>query len=81
MKIPEAEMSQVAMPWTDERYPAAMRRLPGFVREKAIAIANALLMDRYEEGRAIRIAIAQARRWALGPQRGSSPDKGRRVYG
>jgi len=38
-------------------------------------------MDGYEEGRAIRIAIAQARRWALGPQRGSSPDKGRRVYG
>jgi uncharacterized protein YdaT len=34
------------------------------VRAKAIAIGNALLADEYEEGRAIRIAIAQAKRWA-----------------
>jgi uncharacterized protein YdaT len=34
------------------------------VRKKAIEIANALLADGYEEGRAIRIAIAQAKRRA-----------------
>jgi len=41
-----------------------MSHLPELVREKAIDIANALLAEGYEEGRAIRIAIAQARRWA-----------------
>lgn len=34
------------------------------MRAKAIEIANALLEEGYEEGRAIRIAIAQAKRWA-----------------
>jgi uncharacterized protein YdaT len=34
------------------------------VREKAIEIANALLAEGYEESRAIRITIAQAKRWA-----------------
>lgn len=52
------------MPWTTARYPRSMGRLPDGVRRKAIAIANALLEDGYEEGRAIRIAIAQAKRWA-----------------
>jgi len=41
-----------------------MAHLSPTVREKAIAIANALLAEGYEEGRAIRIAIAQAKRWA-----------------
>jgi uncharacterized protein YdaT len=36
------------------------------VRAKAIEIANALLAEGFEEGRAIRIAIAQAKRWASG---------------
>jgi uncharacterized protein YdaT len=48
------------MPWTCERYPAAMRRLPAPVRLKAIAIANALL----DEGQSIRIGIAKAKEWA-----------------
>jgi uncharacterized protein YdaT len=52
------------MPWSSERFPAAMTRLQPRVREKAIEIANALLAAGYEEGRAIRIAIAQAKRWA-----------------
>jgi uncharacterized protein YdaT len=43
-----------------------MRNLPDRVRGKAIAIANALLEEGYDEGRAIRIAIAQAKRWAEG---------------
>lgn len=52
------------MPWSRDRYPPAMMRLPPAVRDKAIAIANALLAEGYLEGRAIRIAIAQAKQWA-----------------
>ena len=53
------------MPWTPDRYPASMRGLPPAVRQKAVEIANALLEAGYDEGRAIRIAIAQAKAWAL----------------
>jgi uncharacterized protein YdaT len=52
------------MPWTTDRYPASMKRLPPAVREKAIEIANALLAERHPEGQAIRIAIARAKQWA-----------------
>lgn len=52
------------MPWTADHYPAAMQNLSHPVRLKAIAIANALLGKGMDEGRAIRIAIAQARKWA-----------------
>jgi len=52
------------MPWDEVRYPSSMRNLPPRVRAKAIEIANALLEEGYEEGRCIRIAIAQAKRWA-----------------
>jgi uncharacterized protein YdaT len=52
------------MPWSSKRFPPAMTHMAPLVREKAIEIANALLADGYEEGRAIRIAIAQAKRWA-----------------
>jgi uncharacterized protein YdaT len=52
------------MPWDEDRYPASMRRLPPRVRRKAIEIANALLEEGYEEGLAIRIAIAKAKEWA-----------------
>jgi uncharacterized protein YdaT len=41
-----------------------MSNLPLVIREKAIEIANALLAEGYDEGRAIRIAIVQAKRWA-----------------
>lgn len=41
-----------------------MRHLPESVREKAIEIANALLEEGMEEGKAIRIAIAKAKQWA-----------------
>lgn len=51
------------MPWDDERYPPSMRNLPPPVRGKAIEIANALLRRGRAEGSAIRIAIAQAKRW------------------
>jgi uncharacterized protein YdaT len=52
------------MPWTDARYPAAMKRLPPRVRAKAIEIANALLEEGRDEGMAIRVAIAGAKAWA-----------------
>jgi uncharacterized protein YdaT len=42
-----------------------MLHLPTIVRDKAIEIANALLTEGYDEGRAIRIAIAQAKQWAV----------------
>jgi uncharacterized protein YdaT len=52
------------MPWTTLRYPASMRHLSEVTREKAIAIANALLSEGMGEGQAIRIAIAKAVDWA-----------------
>jgi uncharacterized protein YdaT len=53
------------MPWSPEYFPAAMGGLSPAVREKAIEIANALLEEGMEEGKAIRIAIARARQWAV----------------
>ena len=41
-----------------------MRHLSAPTREKAIAIANALLAEGMDEGKAIRIAIAKAKEWA-----------------
>jgi len=52
------------MPWDETRYPTSMSRLPPHVRRKAIEIANALVQEGYEEGKAIRIAIAKAKEWA-----------------
>lgn len=52
------------MPWNAAYYPPTMKRLPAAVRAKAIEIANALLSQGYDEGKAIRIAIAKARAWA-----------------
>jgi uncharacterized protein YdaT len=60
------------MPWTLARHPPAMQHLPPVVRAKAIEIANAMLADGYEEGQAIRMAIAAAKRWA-----GASDDQRR----
>jgi uncharacterized protein YdaT len=54
----------VTVPWTESYFPHSMVNLAPIVRAKAIEIANALLAEGYEEGRAIRIAIAQAKRWA-----------------
>lgn len=52
------------MPWNPDRYRASMKRLAPAVRLKAIEIANALLASGHDEGMAIRVAIAGARRWA-----------------
>ena len=52
------------MPWDESYFPRSMTHLPARTRQKAIEISNALLSEGYDEGRAIRIAIAQAKRWA-----------------
>lgn len=56
------------MPWNENYYPPSMRNLPLEVRLKAIEIANALLQEGYEEGRAIRIGIAKAKEWVQSDQ-------------
>jgi uncharacterized protein YdaT len=53
------------VPWNSIYYPNSMKNLPSLVREKAIEIANALLAEGMEEGKAIRVAIAKAKEWAL----------------
>ncbi|HQN64684.1 MAG TPA: hypothetical protein PLR90_03565 [Methylophilus sp.] len=53
------------MPWNEYHYPPAMIHLPSTVRTKAIVIANALLEEGMDEGKAIRIAIAKAKEWAV----------------
>ena len=52
------------MPWNEAYFPTSMKHLPAWVRRKAIEIANALLEEGYDEGKAIRIAIAKAKEWA-----------------
>lgn len=52
------------MPWNDEYFPVSMRHLSEPARHKAIEIANALLAEGMDEGKAIRIAIAKAKAWA-----------------
>lgn len=68
------------MPWTEDRYPPSMARLPPRVRSKAIEIANAVLARDADEGKAIRIGIARARQWALArPAAGFAPVATRRL--
>jgi uncharacterized protein YdaT len=45
-------------------YPTSTKNLPPLLREKAFEIADALLEEGMEEGKAIRIAIAQITEWA-----------------
>jgi uncharacterized protein YdaT len=52
------------MPWSEFNVPTSMRHLAEPTRAKAVAIANALLAEGMDEGRAIRIAIAKAKAWA-----------------
>ena len=63
-----------AMPWDETYYPRSMRNLPLEVRLKAIEIANALLEEGYDEGKAIRIAIAKAKEWAASRERSQSAE-------
>lgn len=52
------------MPWTKSDYPDSMKNLTAKTRNKAIDIANTLLDEGYEEGRAIAIGISTAEKWA-----------------
>lgn len=67
--MPSGESARDTMPWDDRHFPPAMSGLPEPVRDKAIAIANALLARGKDDGSAIRIAIVQAWRWARGRDR------------
>ena len=62
------------MPWTSPYYPTSMKNLPPIVRGKAIEIANALMDEGMDEGRAIRIAITKTKEWhaAIGRKLGST---------
>lgn len=59
------------MSWTKNDYPDSLKNLPRDVRNKAIEIANALLDEGYEEGRAIAIATDRAHQ----SEEGSASDK------
>ena len=50
------------MPWTKRDYPTSWKNLDAEVRAKAIEIGNALLADGMEDGKAIPIALSQARK-------------------
>lgn len=53
------------MPWTKIDFPNAMKNLPKVVREKAIQIANAILLkSKMDKGAIIATAISNAKRWA-----------------
>ena len=52
------------MPWSREDYPDSLKNFTAKVRYKAVEIANALLEEGYDEGRAIAIATSQAKEWA-----------------
>ncbi|MFS0781546.1 DUF2188 domain-containing protein [Bacillus sp. 1P06AnD] len=61
------------MPWNNHDYPPSMKHLDTAVRHKAIEIANALLDDGYEEGRAISIATKQAEDYVETHHNGNEP--------
>jgi uncharacterized protein YdaT len=52
------------MPWRNGDYPPSYKNLPKPIRDKAVEIANALLMDKHmEEGAAIAIGVKNAKEW------------------
>ncbi|WP_079479256.1 DUF2188 domain-containing protein [Halobacillus salinus] len=51
------------MPWDTSDYPSSFKNLDIAVRKKAIDIANAMIDEGYDEGRAIPIATEQAKEW------------------
>ncbi|HEX7064554.1 MAG TPA: DUF2188 domain-containing protein [Bacillales bacterium] len=51
------------MPWNMNDYPSSLKNLDYPVRKKAIDIANAMVDEGYDEGRAIPIATRQAKEW------------------
>jgi uncharacterized protein YdaT len=53
------------MPYTKKEYPVSLKNFMAPVRNKAIDIANALLIDGADESRAKAIATDKAEEWAL----------------
>lgn len=52
------------MPWRNGDYPPSYKNLPKPIRDKAVEIANTLLIDKHmEEGAAIAIGVKNAKRW------------------
>ncbi|MNH92101.1 hypothetical protein D3C87_266990 [compost metagenome] len=51
------------MPWSKNDYPPSMKNLDTRIRNKAVEIANALLDEGYDEGRAIAIGTSKAEEW------------------
>lgn len=51
------------MPWSMKDYPQSLKNLEEPVKKKAIEIANAMVDEGYEEGRAIPIETSQAKEW------------------
>jgi uncharacterized protein YdaT len=49
------------MPWYNGDYPPSYKNQPAKLREKAVEIANALLLDGTEEGIAIATGLKRAR--------------------
>ena len=65
------------MPWTKNNYPVAMKNLPKEVRDKAVEIANALLIEKnMEEGIAIATGISHAKEWAANRGKPAESPKG-----
>lgn len=56
------------MPWNKNDFPDSFKNLDPDVRNKAIEIANALLREGNDEGRAISIATAKAREYVHGDE-------------
>ncbi|MDR4229058.1 DUF2188 domain-containing protein [Bacillus mojavensis] len=52
------------MPWSMKDYPASLKNLEKPVKKKSIEIANAMIDEGYEDGRAIPIATSKAKEWA-----------------
>ncbi len=53
------------MPWYNGDYPPSMKNMPVKVRNKAVEIANKLLMEQgLEEGIAIATGTKRAKEWA-----------------
>ena len=72
---PTDSAMELKMPWTADQPPPSMRNLPPKVRRKAVEIANALLRERMDEAKAIRIVTAKARAWALEQEHRSERDE------
>lgn len=51
------------MPWTLNDYPSSLKNFEKPLKKKIIDIANAMIEEGYDEGRAIPIATKQAKEW------------------